>query len=59
MEISKATKTKDEDIKRWNNQPERERQYWLTIAHSSRPIDAWRAFKFFKNTEVEPNSWRL
>jgi len=57
MEASEATKTNDEDIERWHNQSERERQYWLTIANSSRPIDAWRVFKRFKHTEIDPKSW--
>lgn len=38
----------DDDIrgmKWWNSQPESERRYWLNVAKSARPVDAWRAYK--------------
>ncbi|GEM_PF-2821244 len=57
METREATKTNNADVERWNNQSKRERQYWLTLANSARPIDAWRVFKRFKHTEIDPKSW--
>lgn len=32
-------------IEWWNRQRERERRYWLKVANSARPADAWAAFK--------------
>lgn len=29
----------------WNDQDERTRAYWLSVADSARPVDAWRAYK--------------
>jgi len=28
----------------WNNATHQERRYWLDVAKSARPVDAWRAY---------------
>lgn len=35
----------EEAIKWWNGMHERERRYWLEVANSPRPIDAWYAYQ--------------
>lgn len=29
----------------WNNATHNERRYWLDVAKSARPVDAWTAYK--------------
>ena len=47
---AKTTDDQTDDDRRgmdwWNGASELEREFWLRVAISARPVDAWRAYKF-------------
>lgn len=45
MQKRKPTQDERQGMNWWNNATRSERRYWLDIAKSARPADAWQAFK--------------